>query len=403
MRIVIAPDKFKGSLTAAQVGKHVAAGIREVAPDADVRLQAMADGGEGTVDAAVDAGFARRSATVTGPLGDPVTADFALRGTRAVIELAAASGLLLLEAGDRDALAAHTRGTGELMLAALAAGATSIVLAVGGSASTDGGSGMLRALGAEFLDDHGEPVADGGAGLAHVATANFSGLDPRLAHTELVLAADVDHVLHGPTGAAHVFAPQKGASAADVEILDAALAQYARVVARALPSAGLGEARSGSNPASPDTQRAPSAQHDPAALPGAGAAGGVGFAALAVLGAQRRPGAEVVAEVTKLAELVAGADLVITGEGSFDAQSLGGKTPMGVLSVARAASVPAVLVCGRSLLAADEIRAAGFVNGYAVADRAPDPDTSVREAGRYLTEIGREIAETELIGAARAR
>ena len=205
VRIVIAPDKFKGSLSAGEAARCLSTGIREARADAEVAVVPMADGGEGTLDAALANGYERREAVVHGPLGAPLRASFAMRGDEAVVELAVASGLALVPAGRRDALAASSRGTGELIAAALDAGATRIVLAIGGSASTDGGAGLIAALGARLLNASGAEVAEGGGALREVATVDLSGLDPRVARTRFVLACDVDHVLLGPAGAASVF------------------------------------------------------------------------------------------------------------------------------------------------------------------------------------------------------
>lgn len=257
-RVLVAADKFKGSLTAVEVAERVTAGLRRVVPDLDVEALPVADGGDGTVAAAVAAGFERREVRVAGPLGDEVTAAFALRDGTAVVEMAEASGLQRLPAGVFAPLTASTYGSGELLRAALDAGARTIVFGVGGSATTDGGAGMLSALGARFLDPHGEPVPPGGGGLAELATADLSGLDPRLTEIELVLASDVDNPLTGPKGAPAVYGPQKGASPDDVAGLDAALAHFAKVLER---SAGPQAA-------------------EYAAAPGAGAAGGIGYGAL---------------------------------------------------------------------------------------------------------------------------
>ncbi len=353
----------------------MADGIRSVEADADISVVPMADGGEGTLDAAIAAGFAVSRVTVTGPLGAPVDAEFAQHATTAVIELARASGLSLVAPGHRDALGASSRGTGELIAAALAHGATSIILAVGGSASSDGGAGMLAALGARLLDAQGEPLPDGGGALRDLERIELDTLDPRLADTRFVLASDVDHVLLGPQGAASVFAPQKGASVAHVAQLELGLTRFARILRAEL------ERRA------PRDRVKDFAQHA-----GAGAAGGVGFAALAVLRALQRPGVDVVCELTRLRAHLAGADLVITGEGSLDAQSLGGKTPVGVLHAAATLGIPTVAVCGQSSLEESEWRAAGFSACYATIDRAPDRATSIRNARVYLTEIGAEIA-----------
>jgi glycerate kinase len=366
-RVVVAPDKFKGSATAAEVAAALTAGILAARPDATVVQTPMADGGEGTVDAAVAAGFTRVPVPVAGPTGAPVVADFALRGHEAVVEMAAASGLDLLPDGVKDPLGATSRGTGELLAAALDAGATSVVLGVGGSASTDGGSGLLRALGARLEDLDGLEVPDGGGHLARAARLDLTGLDARLGGVRVVLAADVDHPLTGPRGAAAVFAPQKGASPADVEALETGLRHWAALV-------GQATGRSGAE-----------------SLPGAGAAGGVGFAALAVLSAVRRPGVDVVAELVGLASAVDGADLVITGEGSLDAQSLGGKTPAGVAAVARRAGVSTVVVCGRNLLSEREAAELGSV--VALSDREPDPAKSMSHAVELLRTVGEDVGK----------
>jgi glycerate kinase len=368
MRIVIAPDKFKGSLDASGVARAVADGIRSVRPDAEIDLVPVADGGEGTLDAAVGAGFERRTVVVTGPTGVPVCADWGLRDDEAVIEMALASGLGVLPGGVRDPRGASSRGTGELIAAALDAGARRIVLGVGGSAGTDGGAGMLQALGLQLLDGAGAVLPGGGAALARLVTVDASALDPRLAEASIVLAGDVDNPLLGPSGAAAVFGPQKGASPADVVELDAALAHYAALVVDAFGVPGAADA------------------------PGAGAAGGVGFAAMAALGAERRSGIDVVLDLTGLRDRLVGADLVVTGEGSIDEQSLAGKTPVGVAIAAREAAVPVVAVCGRTALDADCLREAGFVRTYALASREPDPEVSMRDAVRLLRELGAELA-----------
>lgn len=374
MRIVIAPDKFKGSLEAAEVAEHLAAGIRAVHPVAEVVALPVADGGEGTLDAALGAGFTAHPVTVTGPVGQPIEAAFALRGDTAVIEMALASGIAALPVDEHggpmlDARGSTSRGTGELIRAALGAGVKSVVLGVGGSACTDGGAGLVQALGVRFLDEGGDELDPGGAALARLDRVDLSGLDPRVGGVQVVLAADVDNPLLGPSGAAAVFGPQKGASPSDVSTLDAGL-----TVLRDRLAAALGE-------------RA----RDAALAPGAGAAGGVGYAALAVLGAVRRPGVEVVLELVALTDRIVGADLVITGEGSLDGQSLGGKTPVGVARLARSAGVPVVAVCGRTTLDAPTLRAAGFASTYALTDLEPDPRVSMREAARLLEQVGRRI------------
>ncbi|MGV9250015.1 glycerate kinase [Streptomyces sp. NPDC003697] len=367
--VLVAADKFKGSLTAVEVAERVTAGLRRAVPDLAVEALPVADGGDGTVAAAVAAGFERREVRVTGPLGDEVTAAFALRGATAVVEMAEASGLQRLPAGVFAPLTASTYGSGELLRAALDAGARTIVFGVGGSATTDGGAGMLSALGARFLDARGEPVPPGGGGLAGLARVDLSGLDTRLASVELVLASDVDNPLTGPTGAAAVYGPQKGASPDDVEALDAALAHYAKVLESAIG--------------------ARTAEY--AASPGAGAAGGIGYGAL-VLGAAFRPGIEVMLDVLGFAPALERAALVITGEGSLDEQTLHGKAPAGVAAAARAAGREVVAVCGRLALAPEELDRAGIRRAYALTDVEPDVATCIAQAGPVLERVAERIA-----------
>ncbi|MDQ4502445.1 glycerate kinase [Sinomonas sp. ASV322] len=372
MKIVLAPDKFKGSLTAPEVAEALADGIRGELPEAELVLVPVADGGVGTVSAALGAGFSPRRARVSGPTGQPLTAEFAVdpaRG-RAVVEMAAASGLDALPGGVKDARNATSLGTGQLIRAALDAGAREIVLGVGGSACTDGGAGMLQGLGARFTDDAGNELPLGGAALARIAEADLGGLDARLDAAQLILAADVDNPLLGDRGAAAVFGPQKGATPSDVVELDAALARFADVLGAALGS------------------RAVAAKD----APGAGAAGGVGYAALA-LGAQRRRGIDVVVEFTGLREKLEGASLVVTGEGSLDAQSLSGKAPVGVAAEARAQNVPVVAVCGRSQLDGAARASAGFTAVHALTDIEADVEVCIRDARRLVRETGRIIAQ----------
>lgn len=366
MRIILAPDKFKGSLSAPEVATHLAAGLRAAHSELEIELMPVADGGEGTVDAVVASGFTRVSTTVQGPTGQPVRADFAINGTVAVIEMAAASGLSVLPHGEPSPLGASTFGTGQLVSAALDHGCTEIVLGVGGSATTDGGAGMLAALGATFKDAAGRHLPPGGGALAHVTNIDLGDLDPRMGGVQFILASDVDNPLLGPEGAAAIFAPQKGASIAHVAHLEKSLERYFRVMANALGTAAV----------------------DALDAPGAGAAGGTGYAALAVLSAKRRPGIEVILELTGLSERLLGADLVITGEGSLDEQSLFGKAPMGVAGAARATGVPVVAVCGRTTLSAEVLREAGFAASYALTDIEADTDYCMNNAGTLLTEIG---------------
>lgn len=375
MRIVIAPDKFKGSMTAPEVAAHLRAGLLAADPRLDVDLVPVADGGEGTLDAALAAGFDRHITTVDGPTGEPIEAAIAIRGSQAVIEMALASGLAVLPGGLLKAREASSIGTGQLIRFALDRGCTSIVLGVGGSANTDGGAGLLAGLGAALLDDDGAALPGGGAALARLAWIDLSGLDPRLATTTFTLASDVDNPLLGANGAAAVFGPQKGATPDDVAQLDRALARFVAVLEQELGPRARAQAEA----------------------PGAGAAGGVGYAALAVLNAQRRPGIDVVLELTGLARKLDGADLVITGEGSLDEQSLGGKTPLGVAHAA--GDIPVVAVCGRSTLTTEQAAAAGFARVYPLTDLEPNVEACISNAGQLLEQVGQEIAAHIGVGA----
>ncbi|POX44414.1 glycerate kinase [Streptomyces sp. Ru72] len=371
--MLVAADKFKGSLTAVQVAERVTAGLRRVVPDLEVEALPVADGGDGTVAAAVAAGFERREVRVAGPLGHEVTAAFALRGDTAVVEMAEASGLQRLPAGVFAPLTASTYGSGELLRAALDAGARTIVFGVGGSATTDGGAGMLTALGARFLDAEGEPVTPGGWGLAELARADLSGLDPRLASVDLILASDVDNPLTGPEGAPAVYGPQKGASPDDVETLDAALAHCAKVLEEAIGARAA----------------------EYAVAPGAGAAGGIGYGAL-LLGARFRPGIEVMLDVLGFAPALERASLVITGEGSLDEQTLHGKAPAGVAAAARAAGKEVVAVCGRLALPPEALERAGIGRAYPLTEAEPDVARCIADAGPILERVAERIARDHL-------
>jgi len=374
-RVLIAADKFKGSLTAVQVAERVTAGLRRVAPRVEVEALPVADGGDGTVDAAVAAGFERREVRVAGPLGHEITAAFALRDDTAVVEMAEASGLQRLPAGSFAPLTSSTYGSGELLLAALDAGARTIVFGVGGSATTDGGAGMLAALGARFLDEEGEPVPPGGGSLVRLATADLSALDPRLSSVDVVLASDVDNPLTGPKGAPAVYGPQKGASPDDVAVLDAGLAHFAAVLEKAIGSKAA----------------------EYAVAPGAGAAGGIGYGALVGLGARFRPGIEVMLDVLGFAPALERATLVITGEGSLDEQTLHGKAPAGVAAAARAADKEVIAVCGRLALPPEALGRAGIRRAYPLTDIEPDISRCIAEAGPILEDVGERIAEDFLI------
>ena len=369
-RVVVAPDKFKGSLTAAEVAARVAAGLARGGFAGETEVLPVADGGDGTVAAAVSAGFRRVELGVRGPVGKNVTASYALLDDTAVIEAAQACGLTLLPPGCLAPLTATSRGVGELITTASRMGARRIVLGVGGVATTDGGAGLLQALGARLADDQGRELPPGGAALARLATLDLARL-PDLSRVEFLLASDVDNPLLGPAGAAAVYAPQKGASPEEVRLLEAGLRRWADVT----------EAATG----------APLPVRD---APGAGAAGGIGFAALLFLGARMRPGIELLLELAGFGSRLDGARLVITGEGSLDAQTLRGKAPVGVARAAAAhePAVPVVAVAGRCTLTPDELRAAGIARAYAVNDIEPDLERCMADAGPLVERLAERIA-----------
>lgn len=325
MKIVIAPDSFKESLTAKQVASTIARAWRGHHPDAEIIEVPMADGGEGTTQSLIDAlGGSWIERSVSGPLGHPVAARYGMVDDLAIIEMAEASGLHRVPPAQRNPMVTCSRGTGELMVDALDRGANKIILGLGGSATNDAGVGMLKALGVRFSGDNGWPLSPGGGGLGALTDIDISQLHPRLEQVEIVLACDVDNPLTGKRGASAVFGPQKGASPEQVEVLDHALGHFAECVERQLSVSVA--------------QRS-----------GAGAAGGMGAALLAFTNAKLRPGVALVGDTLNLAEHCQGADLVITGEGRMDGQSIAGKTPVGVAKIAKAAGVKRVIAIAGSL------------------------------------------------------
>ena len=370
MKIVIAPDSFKDSLSAEKVADAIAAGLADVFPQAQLVKCPMADGGEGTVEAIVAAGNGQlRRNQVQGPLGAPVEAHWGWLpdSHTAIIEMAEASGLQLVAPGQRDACISSTFGTGELIRAALDAGAQRVILAIGGSATNDAGAGALQALGLGLFDEQGNSLARGGLALARLARIDLGGLDPRLARVRFEIAADVNNPLCGEQGASAIFGPQKGASPEQVRLLDQALGHFADHCARVLPK-------------------------DVRQEPGSGAAGGLGFAAKAFFGAQFRAGVEVVAELVGLAEAVKGADLVITGEGRFDAQTLRGKTPFGVARIARAQGVPVVVLAGTLGEGYQALYEHGINAAFALTSGPMSLQDACARAPQLLTDRARDIA-----------
>jgi len=370
MKIVIAPDSFKDSLSAQGVADAIVGGLAQVWPDAQLIKCPMADGGEGTVEAVLAACNGQwRENRVRGPLGAAVEARWGWlpQSSTAIIEMAEASGLQRVPPGQRDACSSSTYGTGELIRAALDEGASRVILAIGGSATNDGGAGAMQALGVALLDGQGQALPPGGLALGKLARIDLSELDPRLAGVRFEIAADVDNPLCGPHGASAVFGPQKGASAEQVQQLDRALGHFAEHCAQAL-------------------------DRDVRDEPGSGAAGGLGFAAKAFLQAQFRTGVEVVAQLTGLADAIDGADLVITGEGRFDAQTLRGKTPFGVARIAQRHGVPVVVLAGTLGEGYEALYEHGIDAAFALANGPMTLQEACTDAPRLLAERARDIA-----------
>ena len=382
LRVVLAPDSFGGALDSVAVTDAMAVGWLRGRPDDEVARAPMSDGGEGTL-AAVEAALGERAERRTLPTVDAldraVVADWLLidQGRSAFIEMATASGLALLAPAERSPATirvATTRGTGELIRAALDAGAQRITLGLGGSATNDGGAGLLAALGVRLCDAAGMELPSGGAVLAQVAQIDAAGLDPRLATVELVVASDVTNPLCGPIGASAVYGPQKGADQRAVEELDAALATFGRVAAAA-------------------------SGRDVVDIPGAGAAGGTTAGLLAFTDAIVRPGVDVVAEIIGLAEMLIGADLVITGEGRADEQTLSGKAAMGVATMARQAGAVVVLLCGALGHGSAALEASGLFDLIQpIIDRPLSLEEAMADTERLLVNAAERLARAVTIG-----
>lgn len=373
MKIVIAPDSFKESLGALAVARAIENGIRAVLPEAHTVCVPMADGGEGTLATVLDAtGGQSCVLAVHDALGRPRPARWGwLPNQTALIEMASAAGLEQVAPIDRDPLRADTFGVGQLMLAALDAGAHTIVLTAGGSATNDGGVGMLRALGIRWLDRHDQELPEGGAALLDLARIDATGLDPRLSRTKIMIATDVNNPLCGPKGASATFGPQKGATPEMVKLLDEALSRLADFSAQVL-------------------------SRDERHSPGAGAAGGLGFAAMAWLNAQMRPGAALVAELVSLDQAMRLADLAFTGEGSMDAQTLRGKTPMGVIEVAQRHGVPVIALVGRLGDGYQSLYDEGLTAAFSLANGPLALEQACEQAAALLEARAADIMRTWL-------
>ena len=376
MHVVIAPDKFKGSLSAALVARAMSAGVASACPGATIDCVPMADGGEGTVDALVAAtGGSFREARVRGPRGEPLTARFGLLGAgrTAAIEMAAASGLVLVPAPERNPLVASTRGTGELLLAAIAAGAERVIVGIGGSATNDGGAGFGQALGFRLLDDQERELNPGGGDLGRLARIDPSGRSRALDGIEIAVACDVTNPLCGPDGASAVYGPQKGATQAMVEALDRNLAHFASIVER-----DLGVAIKD--------------------IPGSGAAGGLGAGLVAFAAGKLSPGIELVIKAVDLKSRLLHADLCLTGEGALDAQSAFGKTAVGVARLARTLGCPVLALAGSIGPGARAVLDHGIDAYFSICPGPVELEEAMAQAGRLLEDTSEQAVRWFLAG-----
>ncbi|AIN14674.1 MULTISPECIES: glycerate kinase [Yersinia pseudotuberculosis complex] len=376
MKIIIAPDSFKESLTAMQVAEAIEQGFSEIFPQAEYIKLPMADGGEGTVESMVAAtGGELVNVEVTGPLGAPVKAFYGWMGDgeTAVIEMAAASGLHLVAPEQRNPLITTSYGTGELILAALNHGARKIILGIGGSATNDGGAGMMQALGVQLSDQQGKALTVGGAALVQLVDIDLSQLDDRLAQTDILVACDVDNPLCGAKGASAVFGPQKGATPERVQQLDAALQHYGEKIEQVTGKSVINVA-------------------------GAGAAGGMGAALFGLLNARLQPGIEIVTEALKLAAAVQEADLVITGEGRIDSQTIYGKTPVGVARVAKRFDIPVIAIAGSMAPDYEVVHQHGLDAVFSVLNHIQTLPEALEEASDNIRITARNVAAVWKMG-----
>jgi glycerate 2-kinase len=376
MKILIAPQGFKGSLEAVEVANAIARGVRQVFSEANLTVLPIADGGEGTVRALVQASKGRTVVSrVTGPLGRPVNATWGILGDErtAVIEMAAASGLPLIRRDERNPMHTTSLGTGELILRALDAGVRHIIVGIGGSATNDGGAGMAQALGAQLLDAQGHELSPGGASLGSLDRIDASGLDARIQGLDVEVACDVNNPLTGPTGASMVYGPQKGATPQMAEELDSALSRYADLLKR-----DLGQ--------------------DVGNAPGAGAAGGLGAGLIAFLHARLRPGVDLVFGAMDIERHLEGARLVITGEGRIDRQDLYGKAPMGIAQRARARGIPCIAIAGSTGRDYHVVYEHGLDAVIGTVNRPMQLDRAIAESSRLIAEAAMRACRLLRVG-----
>ena len=372
MKILVAPDSFKGSLTAMEAAEHIKVGIYRADAEIDVDLLPMADGGEGTVQSLVDATEGKIiEKEVTGPLGDKVKAFYGLLGDgeTAVIEMAAASGLPLVPEGEKNPLKTTTYGTGELIASALEHGIKKIIIGIGGSATNDAGVGMAQALGAEISDQNGKQIEFGGGSLDQIAEMNLENLDSRLNDVEILAACDVDNPLYGEDGAAYVYAPQKGADREMVEILDQNLRHFNQIAVKEL-------------------------NKDPNQIPGAGAAGGLGAGLVAFLDAELKAGVDIVLEIIDFESRLKDVDLVITGEGMLDGQSIYGKTPVGVSRSAAKKDIPVIAVAGTLGSGVEKVLDHGINSYFSIIDRPAELKEIIERSPELLANLSEQIIRT---------
>ena len=376
MKIVVAPDSFKGSVTALEAANAIEKGLRRVFPDAVIEKVPMADGGEGTVQSLVDAtGGHIQTQRVLGPLGNEVDAEFGLLADRetAVIEMASASGLTLVPPNKRNPLLTTTYGTGQLIRAALEAGCRHLIIGIGGSATNDGGAGMAEALGVKFLRTDGNPIDQGGGGLGELVSIDITGLHPAIVETETVVACDVNNPLIGPEGASHVYGTQKGATPEMVKTLDSHLAHFDKVLTRT-----FGQSFND--------------------IPGAGAAGGLGAGLMAFLNAELKLGVDIMIDTVRLEERMKGASLVFTGEGQLDFQTAFGKTPIGVAKVAKANNIPVIAIAGGIGEGANAVYDVGIDAMLGIVQAPMSLEDAVEDALQLIADTAEQAARLVAIG-----
>lgn len=373
MKIVIAIDSFKGSLTSMQSGNAAAEGIRRACPDAEITVRPLADGGEGTVDALVSGlGGEFRSVEVTGPCGKPVTARYGIIGSTAVMEMSAAAGITLVPRGEQDPMKTTTYGVGEMIRDAIEHGCRDLIVGIGGSATNDGGAGMLQALGFGLMNERGEQIQRGSAGLAELARITCENTLPELSECRFRIACDVANPLCGENGCSAVFAPQKGAKPADIPVMDGWLARFAELT------------RAVRHGADPD-------------YPGAGAAGGLGFAFLSYTNSVLQPGVELILRETRLEEYIRTADIVITGEGQLDAQTAMGKAPVGVARLAKKYGKPVIAFAGSVTKDAAALNECGIdayfpiLSGICSLEGAMKPETAEQNLADSAEQVFRLV------------